>query len=165
MIRYRLQPTSPHAHLFTISLHLPQTTPEGQVLRMPAWIPGSYMIRDFARQVVSFRAQGEQGPVAVRKLDKDSWQLEPVSGPVEITIEVYAWDLSVRSAHLDNTHGYFNGTSVFLQPLGFEDQPLEVEILPPEGASMPLGCWPLACHGSVEASGILVCFVPKTTTP
>jgi predicted metalloprotease with PDZ domain len=50
-----------------------------------------------------------------------------------LTYEVYAWDLSVRAAHLDETHGFFNGTSVFLLPLGFEDAPCEVDIRPPEG--------------------------------
>lgn len=135
LLHYRIQPSRPEAHVFTVSLTLPQTQPEGQVLRMPAWIPGSYMIRDFARHVVSFDARAGDTALDWYKLDKDSWQLAPCDGPVIVTIEVYAWDLSVRGAHLDTTHGYFNGTCVFLQPIGFEDQPVTVSIAAPEGAS------------------------------
>ena len=132
MIRYSISPFRPEAHLIEVQIEMEQPMPEGQALRMPAWIPGSYMIRDFARHVVSFEAKGTGGRLAWRKLDKDTWQLEPVNGPVWIRLEVYAWDLSVRGAHLDNSHGYFNGTSVFPAALGHEDQPCEVEIFPPE---------------------------------
>jgi len=135
VIRYQIQPLRPEAHLFRVILSLDTTQPEGQVLRMPAWIPGSYMIRDFARHVVRFEAACGDQPLAWRKLDKDSWWLEPASGPVTVTIDVYAWDLSVRGAHLDCTHAYFNGTCMFLQPIGFEDQPVEVDIRLPEGSA------------------------------
>lgn len=135
MIHYRIQPSRPEAHLFSVTLTIPTPTPEGQVLRMPAWIPGSYMIRDFARHVVSLCAYSNDVPVAVAKLDKDSWQVEPCAGPLQISIEVYGWDLSVRGAHLDTRHGYFNGSCVFLQPLGHEDQPVEVDLVAPEGAA------------------------------
>lgn len=134
MIRYQIQAISPEAHIFRTVMHVPDAMPEGQVLRMPAWIPGSYMIRDFARHVVRFEAHANDQPLAWRKLDKDSWWVEPTSAPLTITIEVYAWDLSVRGAHLDTTHAYFNGACVFLQPLGHEDQPIEVQIDMPAGA-------------------------------
>jgi len=52
---------------------------------------------------------------------------------VELAYEVYAWDLSVRAAHLDESHGFFNGTSVFLLPIGLEHEPCTVDILPPAG--------------------------------
>src|SRR5699024_4124516 len=53
--------------------------------------------------------------------------------PVSASIDVYAWDLSVRVAHLDQQHGYFNGTSVFLAAKGHEDKPCLEDILPPQG--------------------------------
>lgn len=134
MIHYQLQPLRPEAHLFQVQLTIDTPMPEGQVLRMPAWIPGSYMIRDFARHVVSFVAEVDGEPQALVKLDKDSWQVAPCQGPLTVTIEVYAFDVSVRGAHLDNEHGYFNGSCVFLQPLGHEDQPCTVQIDAPQGA-------------------------------
>lgn len=133
MIEYRIRPLRPQAHLFEVTLTVANPMPEGQAFSMPAWIPGSYMIRDFARHLVHVEAssQGETLPVA--KVDKQTWQLPPCEGPVQIHYQVYAWDLSVRGAHLDTTHGYFNGTCVFLAPMGHEDQPCEVEIEAPEG--------------------------------
>jgi predicted metalloprotease with PDZ domain len=142
VIRYQIHPLRPEAHLFEITLTVPEPTPEGQSLSLPAWIPGSYMIRDFARHIVTIVAhQGEQ-ELAIAKLDKQTWQLPPVSGPVTVRYQVYAWDLSVRGAHLDTTHGYFNGACVFLAAMGFEDQPCEVVIEPPAGGAH--GTWKLA---------------------
>jgi predicted metalloprotease with PDZ domain len=135
LLRYQITPSAPEKHLFTVTLEIEKPMPEGQVLRLPAWIPGSYMIRDFARHVVRFVAYSAGAPLDWRKLDKDSWLLDPCDGPVHVEIDVYAWDLSVRGAHLDTTHGYFNGTCVFLQPLGHEDQPVQVRIQPPAGAA------------------------------
>jgi predicted metalloprotease with PDZ domain len=71
----------------------------------------------------------------VEKTDKQTWRCVAVTGPLEITYQVYAWDLSVRSAHLDTTHGYFNGTSLFLKVVGQEMKECSVEILPPEGTT------------------------------
>lgn len=97
------------------------------------WIPGSYLIREFARHIVTLKATCDGAPLACEKIDKATWQCAPALGAVTITYDVYAWDLSVRGAHLDQTHGFFNGTSVFLLPLGMENAPCEVTILPPEG--------------------------------
>ena len=107
--------------------------PEGQVLKMPAWIPGSYMIRDFAKNIVQLSAKSAGGKIPVEKIDKQTWKCAGCKGPLTLTYEVYAWDLSVRSAHLDITHGYFNGTSVFLQVVGKEGRACVVDILSPAG--------------------------------
>jgi predicted metalloprotease with PDZ domain len=110
--------------------------PDGQVFELPAWIPGSYLIRDYARHVVGIRAEAEDRPVEIVKLDKSRWRVAPVRGAVTVVAEIYAHDDSVRGAHLDTTHAYFNGTCVFLGVVGQEDRPCEVEILRPEA---PLG--------------------------
>ena len=99
---------------------------------MPAWIPGSYMIRDYARNVVSIRAESDGLGVPLTKLDKSHWRAEPVHKPLTLIAEIYAYDLSVRGAHLDNTHAYFNGPCVFFAVCGQEDLPCELEIVPPD---------------------------------
>ncbi len=104
-------------------------------MTLPAWIPGSYMIRDFAKNIVTLEASCGGRPVQTEKLDKQTWQCAPCRGELLLTYEVYAWDLSVRSAHLDTTHGYFNGTSVFLRPVGLDTLPCRVEILRPAGSA------------------------------
>ncbi len=133
-VRYTIQAVQPAAHLFEVTLHLDAPDPTGQVFSLPAWIPGSYMIREFAKNVVSLSAQRGDTPLVVTRPDKHTWRLPAgVSGPVTLRYTVYAWDLSVRTAHLDQTHGFFNGTSVFLCAHGFEDAAHQVDILPPVG--------------------------------
>ncbi len=133
MLRYQIQPVSPLAHIFAIRLVIPNPDPEGQRLTLPAWIPGSYMIRDFARNIVTLKANCDGESLTTEKQDKQTWKCASCDGELVVTYQVYAWDLSVRSAHLDDSHGYFNGTSVFLKIMGQELQPCEVEILPPQG--------------------------------
>jgi len=130
-ISYRLALTDPAGHRCTVSLTIPNPTADGQRLSLPAWIPGSYMIRDFARQIETIEASANGTSVALHKLDKDTWQAAPCKGPLEVRYVVYAWDLSVRSAHLDQTHGFFNGTSVFLRAHGHEDAPCLLELAAP----------------------------------
>jgi len=133
-IRYSIFPSNPEAHLFEVRCTVADLDPAGQKFALPTWIPGSYLIREFARNVVRIRAQSGRKMLRIVKLDKNTWQVEPTDGPVTVTMEVYAWDLSVRGAHLDTTHAFFNGPSVFLKVEGREDEPCEVEILPPKGA-------------------------------
>ncbi|HRP97587.1 MAG TPA: PDZ domain-containing protein [Rhodocyclaceae bacterium] len=134
-VRYTITPHRPQAHLFRVTCTVDDPDPAGQVFRLPAWIPGSYMIREFSRNIVALEAECDGAPVAVDKLDKHTWRATVPSGARRLTVscEVYAWDLSVRSAHLDQTHGFFNGTSVFLAVAGREHLPCIVDIRPPEG--------------------------------
>lgn len=134
-VRYRIFPLRPEAHLFEISCSIDAPDPQGQRFALPAWIPGSYLIREFARHVVTLRASSGGRAVAVEKEDKHTWRAAPAGrGALTLTYQVHAWDLSVRGAHLDVTHGFFNGTGVFLRVVGQEDNPCEVEIAPPRGA-------------------------------
>ncbi len=130
---YRISPRDPNAHLFEVHCTIPRPDPAGQRVSLPAWIPGSYMIRDFARHIGRITARDGDRQIAMHKQDKDSWICEPCDGPLTISYEVYAWDLSVRGAHLDATHAYFNGTSVFLQVHGREGDACLIDIDPPPG--------------------------------
>ncbi len=141
-LAYRIRPASPQAHLFDVGLWVQHPAPEGQVVSLPAWIPGSYMIRDFARNLSSLSARCAGRALGVTQQDKQTWCCEPCEGPLELSYQVYAWDLSVRAAHLDTTHAYFNGTSVFLQVAGQEQIPCCVDIQPPKGAEY--GGWRVA---------------------
>lgn len=133
-IRYAIFPSHPEAHLFEVRCTIDNPDPLGQKFSLPTWIPGSYLIREFAKHAVRIRAQSGRKMLRMVKLDKNTWQVEPFDAPVTVTMEVYAWDLSVRGAHLDTTHAFFNGPAVFLQVEGREDEPCEVDILPPKGA-------------------------------
>jgi predicted metalloprotease with PDZ domain len=130
---YRIRPDRPEAHVFAVDLVVPCSTSDLLELSMPAWIPGSYMIRDFARNIVWIAASDSMGPIQLDKLDKQTWRLAPRGDSVTLSYHVYAWELSVRSAHLDATHAYFNGPSLFLRVLGLDDVPCRVELAPPPG--------------------------------
>lgn len=134
-IQYTIIPKNLAGHLFEVTVTVAAPADDGQVFALPAWIPGSYMIREFARNIVQIRAESNGKAVALTKLDKHTWRAAPVSGSLTVQYEVYAWDLSVRAAHLDQTHGFFNGTSVFLRVLGQEDLPHVVDIQRPLDAA------------------------------
>ena len=134
---YAIRPADPAAHLFHVTCRVDQPDPAGQLFMLPAWIPGSYMIREFARNIVRITALGGTRKLGLEKLDKHTWRTAPATGPIELAYEVYAWDRSVRASHLDGSHGFFNGTSVFLLPVGLEHEPCTVDILPPAGARYP----------------------------
>ncbi len=135
-IRYRIFPKNPAAHHFEVSCRVEQPDPAGQRFALPAWIPGSYLIRDFARHIIAIRAECEGKAVRLTKLDKHTWQAADLKklAPLTVIYEVYAWDLSVRGAHLDQTHAFFNGTSVFLRVIGQENSPCLIDIQPPTGS-------------------------------
>ena len=132
-VRYRIVPTDPKGHYFDVTCDVVDPDPSGQRFALPAWIPGSYMIREFARNIVSIAAECGKRPVDLVKLDKHSWRAAACSGTLRLRYRVYAWDASVRAAHLDETHAFFNGTSVFLRVDGLEHEPHEIEVLPPPG--------------------------------
>ena len=129
--RYRITPSNPSAHLFELSVTVAEPDPAGQAFVIPAWIPGSYMIRDLARNVVSIRAESDGQEIGLTKIDKSSWQADVCEAPLTVVAEIYAFDLSVRGAYLDTTHGFFDGASVFPEVVGQGDVACHLEIAPP----------------------------------
>lgn len=130
-IQYTVNLSKPHAHIYKVTLSISSPNKDGQILSLPAWIPGSYMIRDFAKNIINIKAFSNDKRILINKLDKSTWKIEPVKSEISIEYEVYAWDLSVRSAHFDMTHAFFNGTSLFLMPHGFESEPCLLSIESP----------------------------------
>ena len=130
-IVYRITPADPHAHLFSVVLSIADPAPEGQRVALPAWIPGSYMVREFARHIVTLSARDDRGRLRIDKLDKHTWRAAPAVGALVIEYLVYAWDLSVRAAHLDATHAFFNATSLCLRVQGREAHACTVDLEPP----------------------------------
>ncbi len=142
MIRYQITSRNPATHYFDVKIHIDKADPAGQALRLPNWIPGSYMIRDFARHLISLRTSCDGKDIQVHQIDKSNWRVEPCCSALIVEYQVYARDLSVRGAHLDHTHGYYNGTSVFLEVIGQSDRVCEVLIEQPSGSKYQ--SWQLA---------------------
>ena len=138
MISYRLELHRPEAHLYRISLRVPRPLAQQRV-SLPVWIPGSYLVREFARHLSGMEASQQGQAISVQQLDKASWQLDCVAGvALELSYLVYAFDTSVRAAFLDTRRGFFNGTSVFLRVEGAESLPHELLL-----RSLPAG-WEVA---------------------
>ena len=130
-IKYTVSLFNPHAHIFKVTLEIAKPDKNGQILSLPAWIPGSYMIRDFAKNIISIHAHANQKAIHIEKTDKSTWKVDATNSALTLEYQIYAWDLSVRSAHFDMTHAFFNGTSLFLMPHGFEHETCSVNIQQP----------------------------------
>ncbi len=130
-ITYTVCPIDYKAHLYQVTLEFTPGAEESVQLRLPAWIPGSYMIREFAKNIVQIHVTQGEEPLCLTKDTKDTWSIFGFlsdTDPVKVQYTVYAWDLSVRTAHLDQHHGFFNGTSLFLEVIGANPSPIQLHI-------------------------------------
>ncbi len=120
-IAYEVRIADLHAHLFSVTLTI-QRPVASQLLSLPVWIPGSYLVREFARNLQQLQASQGGKMLVIKQLDKCSWQIQCNAGkPLVLSYQIYAFDSSVRTAWLDATRGFFNGTSVFLRVAGQEN--------------------------------------------
>jgi predicted metalloprotease with PDZ domain len=128
MISYRIDVADAHAHQFRVTLTVPAPAAE-QRLSLPVWIPGSYLVREFARHLSALQARQGRMPVALEQLDKATWLARCEGrGALTVTWLVYAYDTSVRAAFLDANRGFFNGTGVCLRVEGREAEPQRLTI-------------------------------------
>lgn len=132
-MHYTLEALDIDAHLFRITLALPAGG-EPITLKLPVWIPGSYLIREFSRHVVAIRAHCHRKPIAVTQVAKNAWRVAASAKPREVSYEVYAFDQSVRTAWLDAERGFFNGSSMFMYSDATRHEPCSVHIKPPKDA-------------------------------
>jgi predicted metalloprotease with PDZ domain len=117
-VHYSVEAFDVHAHLWRITLTVAKPA-RVQKVSLPVWIPGSYMVREFSKNLQSLRASQNGKICAIEQLDKCTWQIKSVaSKPLEISYEVYAFDNSVRTAWLDAHRGFFNPTSLCLRVHG-----------------------------------------------
>jgi predicted metalloprotease with PDZ domain len=117
------------AHLFQITMELSAAGP--MRFSMPAWTPGSYMIREFAQHIFSISAHSDGVQVPLKKINKNTFELQNTSGPLTVSYQVYAFDNSIRAAFLDDTQAFFNGTALFLRPHGYEGASYKLHIKEP----------------------------------
>lgn len=139
-ILYRLSMPEPHTHLFHVEMRVEDAAGPLDLV-MPAWTPGSYMIREFARNVMGLRAEDGAGrALGWTKTDKLTWRVEaPADGVLVARYRVYANELTVRTSHLDASHAYVNGASTFLYVAGRQDEPAELRVEAPRGWRITTG--------------------------
>jgi predicted metalloprotease with PDZ domain len=141
-LHYQVAMPKPESHLFEVTLRvsgLAQLDTATLDLKMPVWTPGSYLVREYARHLQNFTAvahpegtEAEAVPLKWHKQGKNHWQIQ-TQGYATVTLhyQIYAYELSVRTNHLDSSHGYFNGAALFFYVPGHEKTPLTVTIVPP----------------------------------
>lgn len=133
-ISYQVAMPQPTSHLFEVTLTVKNWNSPTLDLKMPVWTPGSYLLREYARNVQEFfaRYNGDGKILSNQKLSKNHWQIK-TEGISEIAVQyrVFANELSVRTNHLDGTHGYFNGAAIFCFIPGLEKEPIAVTIIVP----------------------------------
>ena len=127
-VHYRIEPSDLHAHLFTVSLTVNAPAPLQEV-SLPVWIPGSYLVREFAKNLQGLKARQGKRELPLTQLDKHRWQIScSPDQPLVLRYAICAYDASVRTAWLDGSRGFFNGTSLCLRVHGHEEQRHTLEI-------------------------------------
>jgi len=130
---YQVAMSQPASHLFEVTLQINNWRSPTLDLKLPVWTPGSYLVREYARHLQDFVAKDGGGKLASQKLAKNHWQVAtPDSSEIQISYRIYANDLTVRTNHLDSTHGYFNGAALFFFVPGLKQQPIRVKINLPQ---------------------------------
>ncbi|AEP30095.1 M61 family metallopeptidase [Brumicola nitratireducens] len=133
MLTYHIVPENLAEHVFNVKLSVPASKHNVIHLTLPAWIPGSYMIRDFSKNIHSIAAASPNKEITpIRQVDKQTWRVENAAPGLEVTYQVYAFDLSVRGAYLFDEYAFFNGTSTFLEVKEFTESattPIVVNII------------------------------------
>lgn len=131
---YQVAMSQPASHLFEVTLQVKNWHSKTLDLKMPVWTPGSYLVREYARHVQDFVGHNSTGERLVsQKIGKNHWQVTTDNcSEVKVSYRVYANDLTVRTNHLDATHGYFNGAALFFFVPELAQQPITVEIIVPQ---------------------------------
>lgn len=132
-VSYRVSMSRPHAHLFEVVADFPASGDEVTVA-LPVWTPGSYLVREYSRHVQNFQAFGpDDQRVPFTRTDKRSFLIKAHGRPFRLRYQVYAHELTVRTSHLDGTHGYFNGATLFFYCEALRKHEHRVEIDAPNG--------------------------------
>lgn len=140
-VQYRVILDEPQTQMVTIELRIPAVTGDAIDFHLPVWRPGKYLVIDPAgtvRDVTARTASGEQ--LKIEKIRKSAWRIAPNPNvPVTVRYRVYANSLGDRTRHVDDTHAFLSGSSVFLFAEALRDAPLEVEIVAPQGWKIASG--------------------------
>ncbi len=140
-LSYTLDISRPHTHLYGVSFTIENVTTPQLDLSLPVWTPGSYLVREYARHVQDFKAGDKsEALLSWRKVDKATWRVDTgASGShpktIVVSYRVYANELFTQTSHLDSTHAYFNGASLFMYISGALDQEHRIKFILPDSAS------------------------------
>jgi predicted metalloprotease with PDZ domain len=135
-ITYRVAMSEPMSHEFEVEMAVPPLAERATVdIVFPAWAPGSYMVRDFARHVFRLAIDDGRGrALPHERIDKQRWRVASGGRAFRVRYRVFAFEATVRTSFLDDSHGYWNGTSLFFFVDGELARPCRVTVAPPPGS-------------------------------
>lgn len=131
-VNYTLGMSKPQNHYFEVEMELENFKEKEINLKLPVWAPGSYLIREFSKNINLVRAQDEKGKaLEVEKVTKNSWKIVRNNAKkIIVNYEVYAFELTVRTSFLDLSHGFVSGSGVFMYVDGYKNLSGQLNILP-----------------------------------
>jgi len=139
ILTHQLSMSQPQSHYFEVSTSLDISKLKNHNksfvdFKMAAWTPGSYLIREFAKNVEQVKAKLNNETVSIHKINKNTWRVNfPAglkSGIIQVSYLVYAYEMSVRTSFLDDAHGYLNPASIFMYVEDLANQPIQLKIIP-----------------------------------
>lgn len=130
-VNYTLTMPEPQTHYFEVELVFENPGKEFVDIKMPVWTPGSYLVREFAKNVEGFTATANGQSIRYEKINKNTWRVySPKAPQLKVAYKVYAYELSVRTSFLNADHGYINGASVFMYPDGLQSEQAVIKVVP-----------------------------------
>lgn len=131
-VDYTLGMSQPNSHYFEVEMNVTDLKADQITVKMPVWAPGSYLVREFSKNINRVYAADQNGKdLTVKKISKNAWTISTKGvKSLKINYNVYAFELSVRTSFLDDAHGYVSGTSVFMYVDGAKDGPGKLNIKP-----------------------------------
>lgn len=133
-VSYSMHLPDVHAHLVEVLIQVDQPDEGVQQLLMPAWSPGSYLLREYARHVQGFEARDQdQAPLSWRKVERGLWEVEipAQTRSLEVRYRLWAYDLSVRCNYVTDARAFLNGPSTWMQVVGRQQEPCAVHVEAP----------------------------------
>ncbi len=133
-VHYTLEIPAPAQQWVHVSMTVAQPRGARSQIAMPAWTPGSYLVRDHARHVDGLRAEDLAGkPLQVQRVDKQTWRVEHGRRGFRVHYRVFADEPGVRTSFVDDRHASLNGTSIFMYLVGQTSRPARVDVTLPKG--------------------------------
>jgi predicted metalloprotease with PDZ domain len=133
-IEYTISMENPNNHYFHVSLTYTGMKDKTVEFKLPSWTPGYYMIMDYAKNIVNFKAFDINGKnLPWKKTEKNRWEVNSITRDfVKVSYDVYSFRISVADSFLDDGRGFISPTGIYMHPAGEKDHPVSVTVIPYE---------------------------------
>lgn len=118
-IRYVVRFPAPQTNYLEVEARVPTEGRPAIEMMMAVWTPGSYLIREYQRNVEGITATAAGRPLTVQKTTKNRWRIA-TAGAREITFayRVFSHEMTVRSNWVDADFALINGAPTFMTIAG-----------------------------------------------